>query len=152
MDQAVLRGMAKWPDVPDVYGWLSLDRRGNWLLKGERIGNQAFKDFICRNYAADSLGRWFFQNGPQRVFVTLAYTPLVLHFEAEALLDHCGRPFQFEQAYLDDEGSVLMLGKPGIGLLDDRDLARYADRAAGLPAIACKAVPERFGFIARPTA
>ena len=27
MDDAVLRSMAKWPNVPDVYGWLSLDRR-----------------------------------------------------------------------------------------------------------------------------
>jgi hypothetical protein len=29
MDEMVKRGMARWPDVPDVYGWLSLDRRGN---------------------------------------------------------------------------------------------------------------------------
>ena len=151
MDESVVRGMAKWPDVPDVYGWLSLDRRGNWLIKGERIGNAALREFISRNYQPDSQGRWFFQNGPQRVFVTLAYTPLVLHFEGEALLDHCGRPFQPEQAFLDDEGSVLMLGKPGIGLLDDRDLAAYADRAQGLPGIACGAVPGRFGFAPHPT-
>src|SRR5512132_2355278 len=52
MDEAVLRSMAKWPNVPDVYGWLSLDRRGNWLLKGERIGNAALRDFISRNYLA----------------------------------------------------------------------------------------------------
>ena len=25
--------MAKWPNVPAVYGWLSLDRRGNWLIR-----------------------------------------------------------------------------------------------------------------------
>jgi hypothetical protein len=150
MDDLVTRSMAKWPDVPDVYGWLSLDRRGNWLLKGERIGNQALRDFISRNYTADDRGRWYFQNGPQRVFVALSYTPLVLHFEGEALFDHCGRPFQPGQAFLDDEGSVLMLGKPGIGLLDDRDLAGYADRAAGLPGIPRGAVAERFGFVADP--
>jgi Protein of unknown function (DUF2946) len=151
MDEMVLRSMAKWPDVPDVYGWLSLDRRGSWLLKGERIGNQALRDFICRNYTSDSKGRWYFQNGPQRVFVALAYTPLVLHFEGDALVDHCGRPFQPAQAFLDEEGSVLMPGTPGIGLLDDRDLAAYADRALALPAIARGAVPERFGFIAQPS-
>ena len=99
---------------------------------------------------SDALGRWYFQNGPQRVFVALAYTPLVVHFEADALFDHCGRPFQPEQEFLDDEGSVLMLGKWGIGLLDDRDLAAYADRAQGLPGIARQAVPERFGFVADP--
>ncbi len=151
MDEIVARSMAKWPDVPDVYGWLSLDRRGNWLLKGERIGNAAFREFISRNYATDAQGRWFFQNGPQRVFVALAYTPLVLHFEAEALVDHCGRPFAAQQAFVDEEGSVLMLGKPGIGLLDDRDLAAYADRAHGLPGIARLAAPGRFGFVAHPT-
>ena len=151
MDDIVARSMAKWPDVPDVYGWLSLDRRGNWLIKGERIGNAALRDFISRNYAADARGCWYFQNGPQRVFVALAYTPLVLHFEAEALLDHCGRPFESEQAYLDEEGSVLMAGKPGIGLLDDRDLAGYADQAGELPEIPSKQVAERFSFVPNPS-
>jgi hypothetical protein len=155
MDEAVLRSMAKWPDVPDVYGWLSLDRRGNWLIKGEKIGNAALREFISRNYAPDARGCWYFQNGPQRVFVALAYTPLALHLETgrvgDALFDHCGRPFQPEQAFLDEEGSVLMLGKPGIGLLDDRDLAAYADRAQGLPGIASGTVPGRFGFVTNPT-
>jgi hypothetical protein len=151
MDEIVARSMAKWPDVPDVYGWLSLDRRGNWLIKNEKIGNRALREFIGCNYQPDARGCWYFQNGPQRVFVALAYTPLVLHFEGEALFDHCGRPFQSEQAYLDEEGSVLMRGKPGIGLLDDRDLAGYEDRAQGLPEIPCKAVPERFGFVTNPS-
>ena len=150
MDELVLRSMAKWPDVPDVYGWLALDRRGNWLIKGEKIGNVAMRDFISRNYAPDARGCWYFQNGPQRVFVALAYTPLVLHFEGAALLDHCGRPFQPEQAFLDEEGSVLMRGKPGIGLLDDRDLAGFADQAQALPAIARASVPARYGFIPHP--
>ncbi len=152
MDEIVVRSKVKWPDVPDVYGWLSLDRRGNWLLKRERIGNAALRAFISRNYQPDALGRWYFQNGPQRVFVSLAYTPLVLHFDGEALFDHCGKPFQSEQAFLDDEGSVLMIGKPGIGLLDDRDLAGYADRAQGLPGIARETVQARFGFVAHPAA
>ena len=150
MDEMVLRSMAKWPDVPDVYGWLSLDRRGNFLLRNEKIGNRALREFICRNYQSDARGRWYFQNGPQRVFAALAYTPLVLHFEGEALFDHCGRPFRAEQPFLDEEGSVLMLGKPGIGLLDDRDLAAYADRAQGLPGIARAQVPARFGFMQVP--
>jgi hypothetical protein len=150
MDDSVERSLAKWPNVPDVYGWLSLDRRGNWLIKGERIGNQALREFIGRNYSADARGCWHFQNGPQRVFVALAYTPLVLHLDGEALFDHCGRPFRVEQAYLDDEGSVLMAGKPGAGLLDDRDLAGYAERAGGLPGIARASVPGRFGFVQNP--
>ena len=151
MDETVLRSMAKWPDVPDVYGWLSLDRRGNFLIRNEKIGNRALREFISRNYQADARGCWYFQNGPQRVFVALAYTPLVVHFEGETLFDHCGGPFLPEQAFLDEEGSVLMQARQGGGLLDDRDLAAYADRAQGLPGIACKGVPERFGFVTNPS-
>jgi hypothetical protein len=151
MDDIVARSIAKWPDVPDVYGWLSLDRRGNWLIKNEKIGNRALREFISRNYQPDARGCWHFQNGPQRVFVALAYTPLVLHFENDELLDHCGRAFSLEQAYVDEEGSVLMAGKPGIGLLDDRDLAAYADRAQGLPPLESKGVAERFGFVTNPS-
>lgn len=156
MDQAVLRSLAKWPDVPAVYGWLSLDRRGNWLLKEAdagrfgRIGNAALRDFISRNYAADERGCWYFQNGPQRVYVKLAYTPLVLHFDGDALVDHCGCPVQAAATYVDDEGSVLILGQRGIGLLDDRDLARYADAAEPLPRLARSEVEARFGFVSNP--
>ena len=150
MDDVVLRSLAKWPNVPDVYGWLALDRRGNWLIRNERIGNAALREFISRNYQADARGCWYFQNGPQRVFVELAYTPLVLHFDGAALFDHCGRPFDCGQAFLDEEGSVLMQGKPGLGLLDDRDLALFADRASGLPAVARAEAAKRFGFVRNP--
>ena len=46
MDEIVVRGMAKWPNVPAVYGWLSLDRRGDWRIKGERIANPGVSEFI----------------------------------------------------------------------------------------------------------
>src|SRR2546421_1903149 len=103
MDEIVARSMAKWPNVPAVFGWLSLDRRGNWLIKGERIANHALREFISRNYEADDTGRWYFQNGPQRVYVALAYTPLIVHYEGNALRDHCGRPFAPRAEYLDAE-------------------------------------------------
>jgi len=150
MDEIVARALAKWPDVPDVYGWLSLDRRGNFLIRNERIGNRALREFISRNYQPDARGCWYFQNGPQRVFVQLAYAPLVVHLEGSALVDHCGRPFLPEQAFLDDEGSVLMQGNAGFALLDDRDLAAYADRAAGLPLVARTEAAQRFGFVLIP--
>jgi hypothetical protein len=150
MDEIVVRSLAKWPNVPAVYGWLDLDRRGNWLIKGERIGNRALREFIARNYAADESGCWFFQNGPQRVFVTLAYTPLVMHYEGERLFDHCGRPTQALETFLDDEGSVLIRGERGIGLLDDRDLERYAEIGDALPRIARTDVALRFGYVQNP--
>ena len=150
MDAVVAQAMAKWPNVPAVYGWLALDRRGNWLIKGERIANQALRDFISRNYDADAAGRWYFQNGPQRVYVTLAYTPLVVHYEGDELRDHCGRAFTAGTTYLDDEGSVLIEGDGVIALLDDRDLARYADSGPSLQRITSVEIARRFRFVKDP--
>jgi hypothetical protein len=150
MDDVVARSIAKWPGVPAVYGWLELDRRGNWRIKGEKISNVALREFIARNYEADSRGCWFFQNGPQRVFVSLAYTPWVVHHEGDAMLDHCGRPFAVEETFLDEEGSVLVVQKTKIALLDDRDLGRYAASGERLPRLAKAEIPARFGFVAQP--
>lgn len=160
MDESVLRGMARWPDVPAVYGWLALDRRGNWLLKDcaqgrfARIGNAALREFIGRNYERDARGCWYFQNGPQRVYVSLVYTPLVLRLEGESLVDHCGRPARAQATFRDGEGSVLILVERGIGLLDDRDLLRFVEASGAAteawPVVAQEEVPTRFGFVAEP--
>ncbi|MGE5639871.1 MAG: DUF2946 family protein [Clostridia bacterium] len=157
MDEAVARSLAKWPNVPAVFGWLVLDRRGNWRLRSasaaqrfEKITNAALRDFIGRNYEADERGRWFFQNGPQRVYVRLDYTPLVLRHDGEGLVDHCGRPFQAEEKFVDEEGSLLISGRGSVGLLDDRDLARYADEADSLRRINRGEVEGRFRFVSDP--
>jgi DUF2946 family protein len=152
VDEIVARSLAKWPDVPAVYGWLSLDRRGNWRIKGERIANAALREFIARNYEADKKGRWYFQNGPQRVYVSLAYTPLVVHYEGERLFDHCGRPFSATGALQDDEGSVLFPGAGSVALLDDRDLARFADSGISAAPVQRAELAARYGFVPDPAA
>ena len=128
MDDLVLRGMAKWPNVPAVYGWLGLDRRGQWLLKGERIPNPLVNEFIGRNYARDARGCWYFQNGPQRVFVDIAYTPFVYRVvspEGAALVieAHNGRTATtVTGAWIDESGAVLAETEHGVGTIHDRDL------------------------------
>lgn len=154
MDALVARSMAKWPNVPAVYGWLELDRRGNWRIKGQRILHRGLCDFIARNYQADERGCWYFQNGPQRVFVRLAYTPLVVHYEGDGLVDQRGETIQPGAIFLDDEGSVLVEGGDAVALLDDRDLVRFAERwgesSERLPRVARTDAPGRFGFVADP--
>jgi hypothetical protein len=137
MDEIVLRAIAKWPDVPAVYNWLRLDRRGNWLVKGERIGNAAVVDFIGRNYEQDTQQRWYFQNGPQRVFVTLAYTPLVYRLEPGAddalrVRAHTGLlAADVHAAWMDEHGDILVETELGPGLIVDRDLPLILERLSG---------------------
>ena len=130
MDEIVIRAMQRWPNVPAVYGWLQLDRRGRWLIKTvsgrfERITNAAMAEFIGRNYLRDDQGRWYFQNGPQRVFVTLDYTPWVYRLNAsgQALVTHTGRaPAELRSLWLDEHDALLLDTDLGPGVLLDRDL------------------------------
>ena len=142
MDEIVLRGMAKWPNVPAVYGWLALDRRGQWLIKGERISNSLVTEFIGRNYARDERGCWYFQNGPQRVFVTLGYTPHVYRIVSLdraplAIEANTGSPIAtVSGAWIDETGAALLETEFGIGAVHDRDLDRLLPHftdAAGAP-------------------
>jgi len=138
MDEIVLRAIQKWPNVPSVYGWLNLDRRGNWSIKGERIANPAIAEFIGRNYACDEKGRWYFQNGPQRVFVTLAYTPYLYRtLPAPAagmnLIAHTGAlPQDLRGIFLDDDGAFLLDAEPGVGVINDQDLPELISYLTGL--------------------
>jgi len=36
MDDLVHQAMAKWPNVPDCYGWLGLDARGDWYMRDDQ--------------------------------------------------------------------------------------------------------------------
>ena len=124
--------MAKWPDLPAVYGWLGLDRRGRWRLGGELIANDAANRFIDRNYACDEDGRWFFQNGPQRVFVSLEYAPFVYRLDdAGTFTTHNGYAAGAAlAASLDEERNVTVVTELGPGLVDDRDLDALSERLA----------------------
>lgn len=139
MDELVRQAMMKWPNVPAVFGWLSLDLRGNWLLQGERIGNPLLNDFISRNYAHDEKGRWFFQNGPQRVFVQLSYAPWVLRAqESDRLVTHTGLNVRtITGVWLDESGVLVLQTEHGAGTLDDRDADslsnRFVDNAGNTP-------------------
>ena len=131
MDDLVCRAMAKWPDVPAVFGWLRLDQRGRWWIAGEKVQNPAICQFIGRNYLADEQGRYLFQNGPQRVFVSIDIAPWVValaHTGAQWVLStHTGQPFPVPAAGLDESGNLLLQGPCGLGVMDERDLAQAGE-------------------------
>src|SRR5215831_10287654 len=78
MEEWVSRALKRWPNVPALFGWLKLDRRGRWLIKGETISRTQIVDVMNRNYDCDVHGRWYFQNGPQRGYVDLERAPLIV--------------------------------------------------------------------------
>jgi hypothetical protein len=140
MDQSVLDAVKRWPDVPVVYGWLSLTARGEWKLHplgdaqlggaGQGISNTQILGFIGRNYASQADGAWFFQNGPQRVYVRLDAAPLILHVDpsARAITTHNGITLQqISHWYCDETGQLFADTDVGPGRVDDRDLHLIAD-------------------------
>ncbi|MCP5269092.1 MAG: DUF2946 family protein [Zoogloeaceae bacterium] len=124
MDPSVVAAMAKWPNVPDCRGWLSLDRRGQWRLQGSPVRHDGLAGFIGRNYACDETGAWFMQNGPQRVWVELNATPWIFHLAADgSFVSHTGvAAGAISAAWLVDNEALCLQTALGFGLVDDRDL------------------------------
>jgi len=130
MDDIVKAAIAKWPNVPAVFGWLSLNGRGNWRIKDDPIENEAINEFIGRNYMNDGCGNWFFQNGPQRVYVSLEIAPWIYRLdEFQRLATHTGaHPRELRQAFADENGRLYFETELGPGVLDDRDTLAFLER------------------------
>jgi hypothetical protein len=137
MDEIVRQAMAKWPNVPHCYGWLALDARGTWRMRdekaqalglpGDKIGHATLIGFINRNYTHDALGRWYFQNGPQRVYVDLETAPYIVRTDpAQGFILHTGEPMPvIDAVWLTESGHVILQHKDKLAWVDDRDLAYY---------------------------
>ncbi|MBC3807814.1 DUF2946 family protein [Undibacterium seohonense] len=139
MDDIVLAAMAKWPNVPHCYGWLALDARGNWRMRdecaqalnlaGDVIRNSTLLGFINRNYLCDDKGNWYFQNGPQKVYIDLAATPYI----AQILPDQTWR-LHTEQimptttrVWILNDGNIVCQAGQFLCQLDDRDIAIFLE-------------------------
>lgn len=125
----MLRAMEKWPDVPDVFGKMKLDRRGRWLIEGLVVKHPRLRAFINRNYEQDEAGRWFFQNGPQRVFIEIEGEPWVLHMVGpNRLQTHNDLPVEnIERVLVNEDAEILIDFDLGRGLLWDQDLVPFLD-------------------------
>ncbi|MEX8494880.1 DUF2946 family protein [Sphaerotilus sp.] len=173
MDDIVKAALKKWPNVPDCRGWLALDARGDWYMrddrvqaagpfpfvKGSRILHDKLRAFIGRNYEADASGGWFFQNGPQKVFVELEAAPWVFgvqRLDGEFRVEtQTGRPVPSVGEALVDELGRLFLHTPiGLGLVRSADMDSAADAVVGgvwMPQDVLFAdLPVRFGYDLSP--
>lgn len=149
MDELVKAAMAKWPNVPHCYGWLGLDARGQWWMRddrtqaagafaaarscaesrGVRLEHDKLVSFIERNYDKDEKGQWFFQNGPQRVYVELEIAPWVWRMEPSGMMkSHTGIAVEIQQWCVDELGHVLGQSELGWGVLHSMDVSRWAEQ------------------------
>jgi len=175
MDDLVRQAMAKWPDVPDCFGWLALDARGDWYLRddaaqaagafgaspasrGSVLRHDQLLGFIRRNYAGDAAGRWFFQNGPQRVFVELEAAPYVWRVADDfTVTAHTGQAAgPVGEALLDEHGRLYLVTPLGCGLVHSLDMlfaANAVEAGAWTPLpVADAALEARCGFRRHPVA
>ncbi|MFZ4527473.1 MAG: DUF2946 family protein [Undibacterium curvum] len=139
MDEIVKAAMTKWPNVPHCFGWLALDARGQWRMRDERcqalglpgdiIRHPSLISFIQRNYTHDEDGRWYFQNGPQRVYVDLEAAPYICTLSPTHLQLHTGTVLhQLHEAVMDEAGRLFFVWDHNLCLLEDRDIADCLDR------------------------
>ncbi|HEX4855770.1 MAG TPA: DUF2946 family protein [Limnobacter sp.] len=156
MDDLVEKALARWPNVPAIAGWLKLDCAGNWLLTGPvpqglTISNPRILNFIARNYGCEADGRYYFQNGPQKAYVHLEYTPWVYRLHPLEngdlmLTTHTGLLDWPEALFQDEQGRVLVQAHMGIGLLHSHDMELFAvglqESSEGLVHHAVWAVPD----------
>ena len=175
MDEIVKQAMAKWPHVPHCYGWLGLDARGDWYLrdaatqaagpfaqaKGERIEHEKLRAFITRNYSVDARGCWFFQNGPQRVYVELETSPVVWRLDAQRQVQAPnGEVVQATQCLTDEAGHVYLLAswqaQPVLGLVHSLDVPAVAQAleqgAWPLESVTAQVLAQRYPFVRSPQA
>jgi hypothetical protein len=169
MDDIVRQALAKWPNVPHCYGWLGLDARGNWYMRDDRVQaagpfptpkgsllrHEKLVDFIHRNYDHDANGQWFFQNGPQRVYVELEAAPMVWRVADDGRVEaHTGQPAQVRSCLVDELGHLYLDTDLGLGLVHTLDMGPAADLLESghwtVTQVLREQLPQRFGFVLSP--
>ena len=169
-------------NVPACSGWLGLDARGQWWLrddqaqacgafnsgqpgaKGNALRHEKLADFIARNYLAEADGRWYFQNGPQRVYVELESAPWIWRLRSTEqglqLHSHTGQELsvaQVQQVVMDELGRLFLALPQGLGMVHSLDMldAANALERGDLPEVqeaSSALLPAQFGFVLSPEA
>ena len=91
--------------------------------KGSKLAHTQLIAFIERNYTCDLYGRWYFQNGPQRVFVELQSVPFVWRVLDSGLLTSAqGDILDLMECLVDENGRLYALTAKGLGLIHSMDI------------------------------
>jgi hypothetical protein len=175
MDDIVQQAMIKWPHVPHCFGWLGLDTRGNWYLrddaaqhagafasgipgaKGSLLRHEKLIEFIQRNYAADDSGQWYFQNGPQRVYVELQATPWIWRVDEDGgITAHSEVKARYLACLMDEYGWLYLQTSLGFGLIHTQDVGQAAkaiENAVWTVQDVVRAdLPDRYKYVCSPQA
>ena len=176
MDELVKAALKKWPNVPHCHGWLALDARGQWHMrderaqaagpfpqvKGSRVQHEKLREFIERNYDTDGQGAWYFQNGPQRVYVDLEFTPWVWRVQGReqgfSVHSHTGLAATPSAAWLDEQGRLYLETPLGPGLVHSLDVLAASEAleqgawpgVAALQELSWDGLRQRWGLQCRP--
>lgn len=175
MDDIVSQAMRKWPHVPACYGWLGLDGRGQWWMRDDRtqqlgtfqaahqhhmiaakgalLKHDKLVAFIGRNYDHDDQGQWFFQNGPQRVYVELTHTPWIFRVgDAGEIATHTGQVTTVLSALVDEMGHLYLHTPLGVGLVHTQDIWAASHWMKDWPQseVLAAELPKRFAYQLSP--
>jgi hypothetical protein len=172
MDEIVKAALKKWPSVPHCYGWLALDARGQWFMRDDRIQragpfprvkgsvirHDKLLEFIHRNYECDAQGCWFFQNGPQRVYVEFEAAPLVWRVswpnDSLQVAAHTGSEAGVRSCWLDQHGRLFLDSARGFGVVHSQDMldaSRAIEQGLWAPeTLPFEQMPARFGYVLKP--
>jgi len=72
-------GMLRWPNVPACYGWLSLDRRGQWRMRGEPVTHAGLANFLNRQQPAPKIQSTFCRNRVRQIVSFAKFTDLMIN-------------------------------------------------------------------------
>jgi hypothetical protein len=125
--------------------------------RGSLLRHEKLIEFIHRNYSNDHQGQWFFQNGPQRVYVELEVAPWIWRLgPGHSVSGHTGQAAQPQRCFMDEAGRLFLETDLGFGLIHTLDVPQAAqaiEQGLWVPhEIVAVDMPERFGYVQSPAA
>ena len=136
---------------------------------GDIIRHESLLAFIYRNYDCDSRSAWYFQNGPQRVYVELETTPFIARTDpALGFVLHDRTPvLEIDHVFMTDTGQLIIQSQQKIAMLDPSDLGhclaswlsapnqllqmKVGQQFKSVEWVDSNQLQNRFGFIAHPS-